>query len=98
MKNKVRILTDEQKIFVAKILTRSRSNMVKPVKKKKIKIFTPEPPPYKNDIEKYEYYINNCMWWLNEYKEGRCDKERATLCFNSLIDQREKLTILQKQK
>lgn len=29
------------------------------------------------EVTPREVFMSNCLWWINEYREGRCDRERA---------------------
>ena len=78
---KIRTLTTAQ--------TEYRNSLVKPkAPKPKIKVDTPkvqvEPPTLADFINAKIVYLNNCNFWVNEYKEGRVDIHRFYQTLNAI--------------
>lgn len=40
--------------------------------------------PERTPFEDWVYYMGNCMFWVKEYQEGRCDKKRFTETINAI--------------
>ena len=64
MKSRAVITTKEQKEYCDSILGR------RPRRKEKVITKTSEPK-----ITTREEYMKNCLYWINEYLEGRANKE-----------------------
>lgn len=71
-RKRILALTAEQIDFRNKILK------IKPKPKKE----KPLPPPPK--VTTRNEYMNNCMWWINEFEAGRTEKDRFIQAVNSL--------------
>lgn len=70
-------LTDEQAAVWAAIIGVKKKKQREP---KKQLTFADLPP---TPVEKY---MDNCLWWIKEYKEGRATQERAKKAARALIE------------
>ena len=68
-RKKVYQLTQEQIDWRNRILKRKRDSVVQS------EIIT-KPVLSDDKIKKCLYYINNCVFWVNEYIDGKVDKDR----------------------
>ncbi len=74
-KSKIIGLTDEQIAYRNSILRKARKNKVVPVQ----------------EIMHYTKYINNCIYWINEYYAARASKGKALSAINSMQSELQKL-------
>lgn len=79
---KVRVYTKEQQEYRDSILNKRVLNFKynkKPKPKEVIEVSKP-----RGSIEYKLYYMNNCIFWINEYREGRCDLVKVMTAIESL--------------
>ena len=78
--DKVRILTPEQRQWVDSIVKPKRRGRRNPYPK------YVSPTDNMNEEEKWNYYFDNCIFWLKEYQEGRTTIERALETIQSITN------------
>ena len=83
MKSRAVNTTKEQDEYRASIL--KRRVRVKKERVKKVKAAYVWPTDLMTQEEKNGYYIGNCIFWINEYKEGRTDLQRVKTAAKHLI-------------
>lgn len=69
-------LTDEQKKYRSSLLIKVRKNKVKPI----------------NEIIHHTTYINNCIYWINEFYKGEATKEKALSSITALKEHLDKIS------
>jgi len=89
--------TPEQQSFVDGILgAKAKKPRKKRAKNKRHEYV--DPVLSMTQEEKYLYYINNCIWWVNEYKEGRSNLKKLQEVSAALYQQTTKLLTLKSKE
>ena len=81
MKSRTFKRTPEQQAFVDNILKRKKKQ---DLLKSTAHIKWISPTDTMTEEEKCNFYIQNCNWWINEYKEGRTDEIRLRSSLQNL--------------